>query len=164
MSLDQHIYGYGLPSTWFTPPMCPFNQVFMEEQMTLPGWCNESAGEQQQLSMASLPAGTVTSAMYNVPIVVGLGRGAGSTARLSSEAQCRRPQASLKTAFQNHVVNSLTVQLFFQFLLHLPESEINSFRHFFTSFYVIQLFNANVGRVLARRTGIFQVHPPHPSR
>jgi hypothetical protein len=61
-----------LPFTWFTFPCAPSDEPGRED-VTHPGRCYELQGEQQRLSMASLPVGNLESAIKH-PIVVWLRR------------------------------------------------------------------------------------------
>ena len=92
----------------------------------------------------------------------GVGREAGSTARLTSEALRTGALAHHPSTTFRHFCIFMTLRLctyYFSsslsFTIVLLATSLLTCHH--------ARIRANVGRVLDRRTGIFQVHPPHQS-
>ena len=164
MGLDQHIHGYGslLPSSH---PYVRSRTVYITT-LKRSGRCNELHGCGSS-SLACLPVGNAVFDMTMAQWRLVVGLEAGSTARLSSKAQCQpaptSPQKKCIPATPAHFLAKETSPprfqislLFFSLIAHFGIPQCFGSQ--------LQVPQANVGRVLDRPTGIYQAHLRRPNR
>jgi hypothetical protein len=86
MTLDQHMYGYGLPFAWLAQAMCPHHSATWRAVRRRPAAAMGLHFEHQRQLLAYLPAISADLPCARSNVAWGRQTAGGSTARLTSEA------------------------------------------------------------------------------